>query len=202
MNRSQIINSYVKKFNYKTYLEIGVFDGSNFASINIDHKDGVDPGSEGQLPDCVNYKMTSDEFFSSIKESNIKYDFIFIDGLHITEQVDKDIENSLNHLNKNGVIMLHDGNPPNYNCQVVPRIQSTWTGDVWKSVVKLRCNRSDLSVFTINTDYGCVIVQKKKSAVYDKVPLEMTLTWNFFNKNKKELLNLISVDEFIKIIKE
>jgi len=202
MKRSQIINAYISKFNFKKYLEIGVFDGLNFASINAEYKDAVDPGSEGQLPECVNYKITSDDFFDSIKNSEIKYDFVFIDGLHITDQVDKDIENSLRHLNEGGIIMLHDGNPPNYNSQVVPRIQSIWTGDVWKSVVKLRFKRSDLSIFTINTDYGCVIIQKKESELYKNVSLETALTWDFFSKNKKELLNLISVEDFIKIINE
>ena len=49
--------------------------------------------------------MTSDEFFSQNKET---FDLIFIDGLHIHEQVLKDIDNSLNVLNENGVILLHD----------------------------------------------------------------------------------------------
>ena len=61
--------------------------------------------------------MTSDEYFSKFKD---KFDIIFIDGLHHYEQVKKDIFNSLEILNSNGIILMHDclkkfgcaGNPP------------------------------------------------------------------------------------------
>ena len=200
MNRSEIINTYIARYNLSSYLEIGIFDGSNFQSIKCKYKDSVDPGIEGVLPNWVSYKMTSDKFFQLIEKTDKKYDFVFIDGLHITDQVDKDIFNSLKHLNENGFIMLHDGNPPDYNTQAVPRKQMTWTGDVWKSVVKIRYNHPELSFFTIDADYGCVIIQKEKSKLYNKIPFETALEWDYFKDNKKELLNLISVSEFLEII--
>jgi hypothetical protein len=42
--------------------------------------------------------MTSDEFFEINKST---YDIIFIDGLHIDEQVERDIINGLKILNLN-----------------------------------------------------------------------------------------------------
>ena len=56
------------------------------------------------------YIQESDDYFSSL-DKTIKYDLIFIDGLHLEHQVDKDINNSLNHLSENGVIIIHDCNP-------------------------------------------------------------------------------------------
>jgi predicted O-methyltransferase YrrM len=53
--------------------------------------------------------ITSDAFF---ERSMVKFDVIFIDGLHEEHQVDRDIVNSLQHLNPGGIIVLHDCLPP------------------------------------------------------------------------------------------
>jgi hypothetical protein len=141
--------------------------------------------------------MTSDEFFDQIAPTlNYKYDIIFIDGLHLTEQVDKDIENSLKYLNENGTIVLHDCNP-SYELQIVPRIYEYWSGDVWKSIVKLKHNRKDLDIFVVDTDTGLGLISKKESKISGTIELEKKLEWKYFDKNRKELLNLISVTDFI-----
>ena len=49
------------------------------------------------------YIGTSDDFLNN----KTKFDIIFIDGNHMMEQVDKDIENSLTFLNEGGLILLH-----------------------------------------------------------------------------------------------
>ena len=91
MNRVSIINSLIEKNNYKTYLEIGVRNPDDCLNhINCELKHGVDPGVEGNYP--VTFNMTSDEFFEINKST---YDIIFIDGLHIDEQVERDIINGL-----------------------------------------------------------------------------------------------------------
>lgn len=199
MYRTDIINRYVSKYKFDKYLEIGVGDGFCIERVSAKHKDGVDPGVDPTYSHrcgLVNHKMTSDEFFQKIEGTNFLYDFVFIDGLHHTEQVDKDILNSLKHLSPNGFIMLHDTVPDSYESQLVPRIQVVWNGDVWKSIVKIRCSNPDLEVFTVDTDCGCTILKRGNQKLYDKVPLSAALNWNYFCVNKKELLNLISVEEF------
>ena len=87
-----IINSYIKRYNYKSYLEIGVNTpnqpGYNWIGVNCEIKHGVDPNVD------TTYRVTSDEFFE--KHIKQKYDIIFIDGLHLFEQVYKDIILELN----------------------------------------------------------------------------------------------------------
>ena len=197
--RWDIINFLSEKFNSLNYLEIGVNDGSCIRQINISHKDGVDPFPGAEIGGCVvpeiNYQMTSDEFFNSYV--NRKYDIIFIDGLHHSDQVDKDIQNSLNFLEEGGFIILHDCNPPTYEVQVVPRQTGIWNGDVWKSIVKLRCQRPDLEVSVIDTDWGIGVVRRgsQKLLEYDTYKC---LDWNFFDENRDEILNIISIDDFYK----
>ena len=50
--------------------------------------------------------MTSDEYFLKIKDTGIKFDIIFIDGLHLDYQVNLDLKNSLKHLSENGFIVI------------------------------------------------------------------------------------------------
>ncbi len=62
--------------------------------------------SENKVYNKIKFiKSGSDNFFNKNK---INYDLIFIDGNHTINQVLKDTINSLNCLNKNGIIILHD----------------------------------------------------------------------------------------------
>ena len=121
IQRYELLNHLVDTYDVVNYLEIGVFTGECISNVKAEHKDGVDPGHEGIVHPKVNYPVTSDEFFEFIKGHDIKYDLIFIDGLHHYGQVKKDIENSLKHLQPNGIIMMHDCNPLTYESQLVPR---------------------------------------------------------------------------------
>lgn len=194
MRRYDIINTLIKKNNYKRYLEIGIQQGICFSHVNCEYKVGVDPARDSS----ATFKITSDEFFKNLNK-NEKFDIIFIDGLHISEQVDKDIENSLNVLNNNGTILLHDCNPIIEDHAKEYPIQDTWMGTVYLSIIKLRLYRDDLSITTIDTDAGVGILTKNKSNKLN-YKYEEAMNWNFFDKNRNEILNLISVEDFQKSI--
>jgi len=193
MQRFDIINSFIKKYGYSRYLEIGVANGDTFRTVNIQHKESVDPATGRYSSARPTYTMTSDEFFEKYPEKT--YDIIFIDGLHHSEQVDKDIENSLNVLNEGGTIVLHDCNPTSKEEQIIPRETTRWTGDVWKSFVTFKeNNKSNYQCFVVNTDCGCGVIQNGKTDVSINLPDELTYEW--LDKNRKEALNLISIEEF------
>ena len=92
--------------------------------------------------------------------------------------------------------MLHDCNPPEYEIQLVPRQTGIWNGDVWKSIVKLRCINPNLSINVVDTDWGVGIVQFGKQELYDKTTLENCLDYFYFDQHRDELLNILPVDEF------
>src|SRR5690606_27460848 len=99
------------------YLEIGVRNPqANFDKIRASEKYGVDPGIEFE-DNPVNFKMTSDAFFAQLSAGEclspeIRFDVIFIDGLHTADQVERDIRNSLRYLADTGFVVAHDCNPP------------------------------------------------------------------------------------------
>jgi hypothetical protein len=184
MKRTEIINKAVKKFNIFTYLEIGVGDSVNFKEVKATYKVSVDPNG------LATYTVPSDTFFN---HNTSTFDFIFIDGLHLEEQVYKDIINSLNCLKKGGIIMCHDMSPEKEEDQLREYTRGqTWNGDVWKAWVKLRQERKDLEMYVINTDCGCGII---KEGEQDLLKNGLPLTFENLEKNRKEWLNLKEVEE-------
>ena len=110
--RWHLIEQIIKIKNFENYLEIRCDDDLLFSKIKIQHKIGVDPSCGG------NVRLTSDDFFNINKE---KFDLIFINGLHHYDQVKKDINHSLEVLNPNGLILLHDCLPCRQSHQAIPR---------------------------------------------------------------------------------
>lgn len=187
--RTDIINYLIEQNDYQRYLEIGVKKNDNFNYIRCEHKDGVDPNGR------CNYPMTSDEFFGQV--NGHKYDIIFIDGLHEFKQVLKDVNNSLAILNEGGAIVMHDCCPEKEINQLVPPPENLniWNGDVWKAFAILR-TRPGLEAYVVDTNNGIGIVKKGKQKTLNII--EDELTWPYFQANRNELLNLISVEDFKK----
>lgn len=211
MNRWDIINSFIEKHNFKSYLEIGYYKGWSFDRVFCEKKLAVDPNPcknewQQSYPYGVSfedsgliYKQTSNDFFDLWRGD--KWDIIFIDGLHEAEQVMRDIHNSLNYLKPGGIIVMHDCNPPEF-LHTTTGINGCWTGDTYKAWVKYRAE-SPYFTYTIDTDWGVGVIDTKKSAIlhgdlgYLRYLEEIySMQWDLFDKNRKELLNLISVEEF------
>ena len=189
MERYNIINKLISKYGYKTYLEIGTQHGNAFTQINIPYKVCVDPV---KCFEQLTYEMTSDEFFERNKET---FDIIFVDGLHTEEQCTIDINNSLKILNKGGTIVVHDCLP---HCEEY--IQICWNGTVYRSIIDLRYNNPDLSIVVVDTDHGCGIIRAGKQELYNNVSIESAKTYEYFSKNKTDLMNVITVEDFIQIV--
>ncbi len=192
-NRTAILNLLIKEMKYSSYLELGLETGINFRDINCKHKISVDPVEKFR----ASFVGTSDEFF---KFDQNKYDLIFIDGLHLTDQVSRDIENSVAHLATNGTIVMHDCNPETELMQRVPRVQTAWNGDVWKSFVKFKYERCPES-FVVDTNHGCGIIFAEMVRPFIKEFTE-ELNWDNLVKNRDEWLALTSKEQFIKRITE
>lgn len=194
MQRWDILNTLIQFRDYKTYLEIGVQDYTSCcAKVNLpeENKVAVDPSPRNKC----NFIGTSDEYFAQLDPS-IKFDLIFIDGLHLSEQVLKDIDNSLKHLTEGGAILCHDCLPPSENHQVREDHGGPWNGDVWKAIAQLRTTREDLIIKTINTDWGCALIERGFSKKY--IPLTKDyLTYDYFQQNVKEMMNVVTTSEIL-----
>lgn len=191
--RTDLLNFLTEKYNLQRYLEIGVqVPELNFDKIKCPIKYGVDPDPKAR----ATLQMTSDEAFSV--GFRRKFDLVFLDGLHTAEQVKKDFENALKVLSPNGFIVLHDCSPLKEEHTIVPRPteRGHWNGDVYKFAMALSCDK-----FCVDIDNGCMVVPNQKGIKASQYLLPFTERelWAHFSRNRKELLNLISWDEFINL---
>ena len=191
MKRTDIINHLIKKNDYKRYLEIGVRNpDENLNKIIVEHKDGVDPAGN------CNYPIPSDNFYNQL-DVDVKYDIIFIDGLHLDYQVEQDITNSLKHLNEGGTIVMHDCSPIKEEHQVEEYVVGkTWNGTTWKAYVKFRMIDENLSMYVVDADHGVGIITKGKQTLYPKSDV---LDFKLLDENRKEILNLITPEKFLNL---
>lgn len=209
--KSAVLNFLLSLFKEETtYLEIGVRNPDhNFKRIKATTKYSVDPGLEFKA-NPVNFPHTSDDFFEKLNKNeilshDIKFDVIFIDGLHLAEQVDRDINNSLDFLKDDGFIVVHDCNPPTewhartqFNFRRSPARHS-WSGTTWKAFLKWRSNPSVYSC-CIDTDWGLGILSKqRKIGKHLQKKIEFYEFGNL-DDNRQEYLNLVDFNEFKKIV--
>lgn len=208
MHHVEIINTLIRKYGYATYLEIGVHTNAHcFNHIVAPYKTGVDPGYENPN-ERYDYKLESDEFFASVKTgrtefpTDMKWDLIFIDGLHLAEQVERDIINSLEHLSEGGTIVMHDCSPPS---EIIAREEyhpdwphpGEWCGTTWKAFYKFRTTRPDLRMWCVNDDYGVGIIQRGEQQL---APNDNPFySYKVMDLNRKWHLNLITPDEFLEL---
>ncbi|MEL7423231.1 MAG: class I SAM-dependent methyltransferase [Bacteroidota bacterium] len=201
-SRTEIINFLLSLTKGDTsYLEIGVRNPDhNFNHIIADKKHSVDPGIAFKA-NPVDFTMTSDVFFQKLSKNevlsnDIKFDVIFIDGLHLAEQVDRDIENALKYVKEDGFIVLHDCNPPSewhareqHNYRYTPA-RSFWNGTTWKAFLKWRCNASVYSC-CVDSDWGVGILAKKHQIGNHIAELNPFFEFYMLAENREKLLNLI-----------
>lgn len=211
ISRTEVINYLISTLSREvTYLEIGVRNPNhNFNLINADIKYSVDPGLEFK-ENPVDFKVTSDEFFKSLRDNkilskDIKFDIIFIDGLHLANQVNKDIENALKFIREDGYIVLHDCNPPTewhsreeYRYPFTPA-QGYWNGTTWKAFFKYRKD-VNLKSCCVDSDWGIGILSKTQPlGKCSKVENEF-YDYNIFNENRINTLNLITFNKLQELI--
>jgi hypothetical protein len=132
------------------YLEIGIRFGHSLCLATCEAV-GVDPAPDLKVklnPRTIAVTETSDDFFA---RDNGKFDLIFIDGMHLFENVLRDFIHAEAIANLDGLIVIDDV-LPNHPLQANRRRQTqTWTGDVWKIVPVLRTWRPDLKLTLLDT---------------------------------------------------
>lgn len=185
MTRTQLINAIIAKNKYRHYLEIGMGTGKNFSAIRCQNKISVDPDKNTR----ATFHMTSTDYFNS---SVGKFNCIFIDGLHHQEQAREDLILSWSRLEPGGTVVLHDTNPYSEHITHVPRDNKEWCGNVYKLICQIANPK-----FTYSQDYGVTVLKNTGEGL---VLSDSIITWEEFDKNRIELLNLKTWEESLQLI--
>lgn len=157
VSRLDVLVRLVERFGYGSYLEIGVAGGATFKNVPVAEKVGVDPKWRlWYALDRRVKKTTSDRFFAKNRRL---FDLVFIDGLHVAEQAYRDIRNALGILKPGGTIVVHDCMPESKEQQMVPRVQVSWTGNVWRAFLKASQD-PELDTLILDTNRGCGLIRR------------------------------------------
>lgn len=224
MNRIELIQKLVDAKGYKRYLEIGVLRGECFLNLTgLKTMIAVDPnfliGRKKRISLFLEnfygrrtlfIRKESDHFFknhTSLLKKGI--DIALIDGLHTYEQAYTDVMNTLKYLSPGGIIVMHDCFPPHEAASVKAASyedaikmepegwNGEWCGDVWKAIVRMRSEHSDLDASVINADFGLGIVRAKRPD-YNMLNLSESeidrLSYGDLISNKRELVGLTEVE--------
>ena len=199
-----IVADELRRFERPRYLEIGVDTGVVFLHVRAHRKVGVDP--HGRVPRWKwflhpntllrgsFFRTTSDRFFTALAPE-AAFDVIFVDGDHSFEQSRRDVANALEHLADDGVVVIHDCNPPgpgSASRDSADAAGGPWCGDVWKTIVELRATRADLAVSVIDADFGVGVVRRGAGGGLDvEAQAIESMTYADLERDRERLLGLV-----------
>jgi hypothetical protein len=155
--------NFIKELCYLTncrkYLELGIYDGTTIEKIVpiVDYAVGVDIKDVRRNKVGNFFLGTTDDFF---KANTTHFDIIFIDADHSKEAVYKDLQNSLQILNKYGIIILHDTDPLSEEL-----VQPGYCGDCYKVINNIfnTILHEELNVITMPVSQcGLTLINRKR----------------------------------------
>lgn len=161
--------SWIKPNNY---LELGVRGGHSFNRVipfckkayGVDMK--IDKHQIQNKASNVKYfEMTTDTFFTQIKNSPIQFDMVFIDADHSKEQVYKDFVNVSKHIIEDGFVFLHDTYP---YCEQFA--DPNLCNDAWAGMLRIKQEfYENWEYITLPFNPGLTIMKK--------MPIKQQLQW-------------------------
>ncbi len=109
------INTLAELLGAQRYLEIGVRTGSTFREVQMAERIGVDPRFMFDTTAVANetthlHAIPSDQYFAEVADAR-PFDIAFIDGLHVFEQVTRDLTNTLARSTPRTVMLIDDTVP-------------------------------------------------------------------------------------------
>jgi hypothetical protein len=145
----------------------------------------------------VLHKQTSDDYFRDTAGAeflNREVHVALVDGLHEFRQALRDVFNLEPYMARDGVIFIHDCNPPTR--ENTENVNGPWNGDVWKVALYLRLHRPDMKFFTLDCDWGLGVVSgfSKDAPTPEGRNIEQiaALDYDDLARNRSQFLNLRS----------
>jgi hypothetical protein len=217
LQKYEIINALVQKNGYQSYLEIcTTTTGFKFGRIDrsalpICHRLVYRCPNDFEDGEKVTFRSL-DESIENLLDPGFKYDLVFVDPFHTFECSLRDLCLGLSALGEGGTLVVHDCCPEDEECVTPWYKEGGWCGVTYCAYIDFLLSRSDLVYCTVDTDFGCGIVRRKREGEMWTPASESTndtiAEWRrrrsqnmdmfgFFREHKRELLNLVSAQEFL-----
>lgn len=152
-----------------SYLEIGIEYGFTLRQVRAASKVGVDPQPRlrrREIPSGVRIRATTSNAFFKTLAPDIKFDLIFLDGLHEWFQTYTDLVNAFAHAYPWTIVVIDDVVPcdeysaiPDQHLAVQSRhaaggVGTEWHGDVYKVLLALAEHHPELRFRVITGESG------------------------------------------------
>ena len=199
-SRTDLINAIALRMGAQRYLEIGLRDAShNYDHVRVPRKESVDPDPKAR----ADFVGSSDAFFRQL-DAGREWDLIFIDGLHLADQVYRDIYHSLMHLSQDGYLIIQDCNPVNEwrtrSHADYLEDGGPWNGTVYKAIMAIRALDPLVEVNVVDMDDGCGILRRRRRPeAIPPVPEDVFQDINYDDlaRDRRNAIGLMSKDDFI-----
>lgn len=216
MRKFEIANALVPKYGYRTYLEIctpmtgGTFRRTRSSQLRTCHRmmyrcpqDFADGGE-------ITFRSPNEQIEGLLPEG-AQYDLVFVDAWHTYACASRDLAFAFSLLSPGGTLLVHDCSPPSKEVAAPEFDQCPWCGVTYCAFLDLVCVQPGIDYRVVDTDYGCGIVRKSGPGGKGAAPRERQIldqwrlqraaraldVFDFFAQHRRELLNLVSVDQFL-----
>lgn len=223
MRKYDIINLLGRKHALRAYLEICTpSTGLEFARVDdswFDPKDRLVYNCPETANDGLRYTARTQVLYSHVLvkamlEANggsPRYDIVFVDAWHTLRCALNDLAGAWRLLKEGGIMVVHDCSPTD-PAIVSPEYQDgDWSGVTYQAYIEFLAGPRDADFCTVDTDYGCGVVRKlaagQQAPVRGEELSALQAGWAdvrdddaarfaFFDRNRKQLLHLVSVEQF------
>jgi hypothetical protein len=215
MRKFDIARMLAKKFAYTSYLEIVTpSTGGTYAQVDREQLTQrmrlmyrrPAAFSDGELIDFGTTKEDAEELYFEVMQRGLRFELVFVDPFHTYACSLRDIVYALQLTKPEGIVLIHDCDPPNEEIAGPEFRHGDWCGVTYVAYLDLVLQAQGLHYVTVDTDYGCGIISKTaRPELFDKEvdaalrsewqKLELTRKFGFFERNRLQLLHLISPEE-------
>jgi hypothetical protein len=157
-----------------------------------------------------------------LRSSGQRYDICLVDGYHTYACSQRDLSEAFGLLADGGALVVHDCLPIDAAVASPHWIPDRWCGVTYKAFLDFVARRSDIDYYTVDTDFGCGVVVKDRRwwATAGRLAQrgrrrlspdarariirgwletgdDLARAFDYFERHKATLLQLISVDQFL-----
>jgi hypothetical protein len=220
--KTDVMNWLGWQAGHASYLEVATrWTGGQFMLIAPDVFTGIDRAMYRMPSDYDDGLKTthrtasedSNEVLRPFHEQRRRFDMIFVDSFHTYEDSRRDLELTLPLLKSDGVIVVHDCHPVDREA-VKPQFRpGEWFGHTYLAFLDFARGHPELEHCVVDTDYGCGILRHRAPAAQGRGNAAVTddagfssaalsahdyHDWDTYFAHRHEVLNLLSVDEFLR----